>query len=468
MIHPKLLPHQELALHRVNVQQQSFATGCGSLDHSVGVAPLSAHMGSSSSSGAAPVRGEPNLTSTGNAVCPASSATLTKARPRAQPRDTPITGGGTNSIGPASIARPEVRRRVEWEAALDYLETFELPPHLLRGSTPATRSQVSVHYIADHYDRLWLSRQQSVAAATKGKMGAIDSPAATPDVSTEAATAGIPLQLFEELITAFELGSYSSPEIPVHRQPVDTFEAVVAIGASSCVVEEVRQYWLSKRQALGGNVPCLPALRMNVREDNHSALCHNEILQYCPLPFNRRDWSVSLLNRNAPSRSEERVKGEGEKEADGETVESTGRKRKRRMPSKSVKEEDTNSEGAVEAEECERETLLVSSLRVAQSVLQREEWKLAHTHVALYELSLVRRLAAVGNEGLDGVFARFATNNPGARGSGSTPTLWSSDESLQEEWVDEGEHADGLHDGVAGRVASSALESVMAISRRLC
>ncbi|KAH9589153.1 hypothetical protein LSM04_003063 [Trypanosoma melophagium] len=439
MIHPKLLPSQELALHRVAAQQHEFPKHNPQL-HAGGLIPIAGDAPSS----------------------PAAAQSLASRAAPATPIGT-LACGGSNSTAPAAIARPEIRPRQEWAATLEDVDTFVLPEHHLIGALPDTRRRIAVQYIADQYDRRWLIQRSlttsttataTTTGVTKGKTGSIDSTSATRSLMPSLSQYDISLSLFEDLITAFEVGSYCNPEIPVQRQPVSSFDSVIAIGADAAVVEEVRQYWLGKRQALGGNVPCIPSLHMNVREDNQSALCHADLLQYCPLPFNYRDWSISVKQRRVPQSYEGNIvkKEEGNDELDeDDRAEVTGRKRKRCINEITC----SLNEDFLEAEENERQTLVSCGLKVAQAVLEREELKLTHTHLALYELALLRQFAMVERDTLDG-----GTTS-------STPTPWVSDEALQEEWGRDDEAVDKFHDGMDARAKAAALESVMAISRRI-
>ncbi|ORC92585.1 uncharacterized protein TM35_000033380 [Trypanosoma theileri] len=440
MIHPKLLPSQELALHRVAAQQHEFAKH-NALLHAGG---LNAIAGDAPSS-------------------PTASQTFSACTSTTTPIGT-LACGGSNSTAPAAIARPEIRPRPEWATTLEDVDTFELPEHHLIGSVPDTRRRIAVQYIADQYDRQWLVQRSvttstttataTVTGVTKGKTGSIDSTSTTPSSVPSFSRNDISISLFEDLITAFEVGSYSNPEIPVQRQPVSSFDGVVAIGADPAIVEEVRQYWLGKREALGGNVPCIPSLHMNVREDNQSSLCHADVLQYCPLPFNYRDWSIAVLQRRVPQSYEGNIikkAPEDDEVNEDEGTEVTGRKRKRCINEKPS----SLNEDFLEAEENERHTLVSCGLKVAQAVLEREEWKLTHTHLALYELALLRQFAMVERDAPDG----------GSNPNPSTP--WVSDEALQEEWDCDDEAMDKFHDGINARAKSAALESVMAIGKRM-
>ncbi|KEG11777.1 hypothetical protein DQ04_02291070 [Trypanosoma grayi] len=467
MIHPKLLASQELALHRVNVQQQNFVSRLARADGSVNSINSASNSNASGSVFPRAVSARSELTS------PLTPGGAGSAVPAFPPKESgtsplgPLTGGGANSTAPASIARPGIRPRPEWSTALEDVDPFVLPDHQLHGSVPATRRRVTVQYIADQYDRQWLAQRTmmtaTMAAMTKGKTGSIDAPAAPPSPTLSSSRHDITLSLFEDLITAFEVESYRNPEIPVQRQPVSSFDGVIATGADAAVVEEVRQYWLGKQQALGGNVPCIPSLRMNVREDNQSTLCHSDILQYCPLPFSHRDWSIAVVQRRVPWGCEKTtVEAEATVE-DSLGAESIGRKRKRcgTVNATTSNEggteagEEEMKEDEEEAEEKEWQTLLTSALKISQVVWEREEWKLAHTHLAIYELALLRRWAMLGREAVDG-----------APTHSSAPAPWANDEELQEEWVGDDDATEEFHDGVGGEAMATALESVMAISRR--
>ncbi|RNE96890.1 uncharacterized protein Tco025E_09615 [Trypanosoma conorhini] len=472
MIYPKLLASQELSLRRITVQQHGFATQLLGQDaNGVSASANSANASVSSLSlpRQASVRSEltsPLTLSSGGQVGASFSPNKTAASSLA-----PITGCGTNSTAPASIARPKIRVRSEWGLALQDLEPFVLPERQLHGSQPSTRRRVTVRYVADQYDRQWIAQRQASSnpVMTKGKTGGIGHPAAaspssvssSESASASAARQKISLSLLEDLITAFEVGSYSNPEIPVQRQPVSSFTSVIATGADASVVEEVRQYWLGKRQALGGNVPCIPSLHMNVEEDNQMSLCHSELLQLCPLPFNHRDWSVAVLQRRIPQSMD--VKKTTETDTAGVKSEETllsGRKRRRSDTDKVASGEAMRTAATAEedaAEWKERHALLSSGLKVARAVLEREELKLAHTHLALYELALLRQAAKEGRDSLEGGGASLPVHTP-----------WASDEALKEDWEGDEDRDTGSYDGVGSGFLPAAVESVMAVDRGLC
>lgn len=471
MIYPKLQATQELALHRVAVQQHGFVSPFASANTNTAVNGANATNSSSNVSVASgafprapPTRSELTLPSVlGSAAAVVSPFSSSR---NDTPSLGPITGGGTNSTAPATIARPGTRVRPEWVTALDDIDPFFLPEHQLHGSQPSTRRCVTAHYIADQYDCQWLARRTATTATgtsnRKGKGGSIESAVASflPVSSLPTSSQhNISLSFFEDLITAFELGSYHNPEIPIQRQPVSSFESVLATGANGLIVDEVRQYWLGKRQALGGNVPCIPSLRMNVREDNQTTLCHSDLLQYCPLPFNHRDWSIAAVQRRVPQSQEGNLKKETVnevKEKEGTVL--LGQKRRRQdvdTPTTDEKSYAGTTEEEEAAERKELRALLSSGLNVARALLEREECKLAHTHLTIYELAILRRTAILGRASPDG--------GPTL----SVPMPWASDEALQEDWVPDDEATEEFHDGVSGGCVSAAVESVIALDKRL-
>ncbi|RNF07495.1 hypothetical protein TraAM80_03351 [Trypanosoma rangeli] len=463
MMYPKLLASQELSLRRITVQQHCLSMQLLDPDtNSMNPSVNSPNTSVSSTSLPRQVSARSELTSpltlsSAGQVGASFPPTKTVASSL-----TPIAGYGTNSTAPASIARPSIRVRSEWSSALEDIGLFVFPARQLHGSQPSTRRHVTVRYVADQYDHQWIAQRQasSNSVLTKGKTGGIGhsattslSPSPRASASASSERQKISLSILEDLITAFEVGSYCNPEIPVQRQPVSSFNGVIATGADTSVVEEVRQYWLGKRQALGGNVPCIPSLHMNVQEDNQTSLCHKELLQFCPLPFNHRDWSTTVLQRRIPRSIN--VKKMTETNTEVVKTQETGllgRKRPRLDADKAASRETvgptTEEEDA--AAKKERHALLSAGLKVARAVLEREEIKLTHTHLALYELALLRQAAMEGCDFLEG----------GASSPFHAP--WASDEALQEDWET------GGCDVVGSGIAAAVVESVMAIGRGLC
>ncbi|EKF31334.1 hypothetical protein MOQ_004836 [Trypanosoma cruzi marinkellei] len=466
MIHPKLLASQELSLRRITVHQQGFTPPFAGNDANTMSAPINspnASVGSASVPRQSSVRSELTSPMTLSSTGPTFSS-LPSNRTVPSSLD-PITAGGTNSTAPASIALPKVRVRQEWESALANVDPFLFSGQQLHGSQLSTRRRVTVRYVADQYDRQWIAQREtpSNSATTKGKTGSIDfSPTHSISVLSPSSPSSlrhkIPLSLLEDLITAFEVGSYGNPEIPVQRQPVSSFNSVLATGADASVVEEVRQYWLGKRQALGGNIPCIPSLHIHVQEDNQASLCHNEILQLCPLPFNHRDWSIAVLQRRIPNASEAKLAETDMDVVKTEETGSVGRKRRRCETDKVLSDELFSAKMMDEetAAKKERHALVSSALKVARAVLEREEKKLVHTHLTLYELALLRQAAMEGYDSLE----------TGVASSAHTP--WASDEALQEDWMDEDEAGTGIYDGMGCGPVAAAVESVMAIDRGWC
>ncbi|KAF8292525.1 hypothetical protein TcYC6_0115080 [Trypanosoma cruzi] len=463
MIHPKLLASQELSLRRITVQQQGFTPPFAGNDANNMSAPINsanASVCSASVPRQSSVRSELTspltFNSTGSTF---SSIPLNKTVSSSLD---PITAGGTNSTAPASIALPKISVRPEWESALANANPFVFSGQKLHGSQLSTRRRVTVRYVADQYDRQWIAQRETPlnSVTTKGKTGSIDC-STTPSISLLSSSSSsslrhkISLSLLEDLITAFEVGSYGNPEIPVQRQPVSSFNSVLATGADASVVEEVRQYWLGKRQALGGNIPCIPSLHINVQEDNQVSLCHNDILQLCPLPFNHRDWSIAVLQRRIPNVSEVKLAEADMEEVKTEETGSVGRKRRRCDTDKVMSDELFSAKMMNEetAAKKERHALVSSALKVARAVLEREEKKLVHTHLTLYELALLRQAAMEGYDSLE----------TGVSTSARTP--WASDEALQEDWMDEDEAGKGIYSGMGSGLVAAAVESVMAIDR---
>nr|CCC94426.1 conserved hypothetical protein [Trypanosoma congolense IL3000] len=467
MIPPKISSHQELTLRRVNVQQQSFSSQrSGSALGPAGNATTS-YGSNSGVPRAAPPRGDtPVQWGSSGAVSAPTAASAPNQKTRLQVLDAPLTGGGTNSTAPASIARPGVRRRDEWAKALSEVQPFSAEQRPVSNSSLVERNVV-VHYIADQYDRQWLAQAPGSATEGENNRGNILLSGETTPQGPKTVRPNISLMMFEKLITAFELHSYTNATTAVDQLSVSALDNVVSTGADAATIEEVRKYWISKRRALGGGIPCIPALRTNVREDNQQILCRAGILQYCPLPFNSRDCPVPLVRRAAPCQRE-KIKVEVEHNEDAEDEpEIAGSKRKRRSSIRAMKPEHDDGEVTAEAGSVERHVLLTAAHKVALAVLEREELKLVHMHIALHELALLRQLAVLGSD------LGTPTGSPSldvSRGAGFTPvgTSWATEDALRQEWVDENEVVGEVYDGATGRKSTAALESVMAIERRHC
>lgn len=262
---------------------------------------------------------------------------------------------GSSSTGPAAIVLPAVRKRSEWTESLESVEPFTLSPHLIRDSHDASR-MTAVRYIADVYDRAWLARRAESGGLSSVALGAGKTGSKGGPVYTECDLAE---PVFEDAMTALELAAFYNPEIPLERvSSAASAHLVHSPSVTDAVLEEVHQYWIRKRAALGGHIPCIPSLKVPVRDDNQTALCHADILGDCPLPFRERDWCVSTYRRkdaHAP------------------------------LPRKRSRGDDVSSPRLSNSR-----SIAQAACALSREMLHAEKLRLEHTHLALYELALLR------------------------------------------------------------------------------
>lgn len=343
--HPKLLPSQELVLHQVSIDSFSPATA------SVLKFPASPLLPRS----------------------PFSPAAVTASSPSAL---TPST-----AIAAASIVRPQIRQREEWSTSLADVAAFDLSPRGLCDSTVDRTEAVAVRYIADRHDRAWLSRrpvltlrgEDGVVSVVRGKTGGMGSHV---PVESHLSTSAL-----EDVFTALELAAHYHPEVPLERLLPYAKSQLEDCTVSDEAVEELHAYWLLRRNGTGGLLSTIPNLRTNVREDNEMALCHPAVLRDCPLPFKQRDWYVPVVERRRPA-----------------TLPHTSGEKRRRSPTP-AEAVDTYAQEQLNtcAEYVEKASRLTCAL------LRREETRLAHTNLTLYELAYLRSVA-------DGESANFAAS----------------------------------------------------------
>lgn len=370
MHQPRLHSSQELTLHQINVDQtyqsregdgRAFPSCPSSSYPPLVAAGMSASGASTGEVG--------NSAGAGGGL---PSPSFVGGTPLAQ------TPGGSSSTATASIIRPDVRHRSEWATALDDVELFGLPGDRFLCSREEGAA-TAVRYIADDYDRLWLAQRLDQYGSDLGdglgrggKTGMLGSPPPTttarhPRSGAPLVSSEIGISLLEDIITAFELAAYYNPEIPLERLNGVDGLYLENVAASAAAIADVRQYWLWKRESLGGHISCIPALMVHVREDNQRELCHPEILGDCPLPFKSRDWMVPAIHRKRRRRdSHERADS-----ADlGHTVSAPQR------------------EGPCQ----EYLRLARLAVELSAAVLNRERLRRDHTRLSLYELACLRAL----------------------------------------------------------------------------
>lgn len=258
------------------------------------------------------------------------------------------SSAGATAATAGEILTPEIRdRSAEWMTSLEGVSTFSLPRYLY-GSPVIRAHRKTVRYMADHFDRAWLEERRHLFGTEKKLSTA---PCSSPPQDEEDAM----LLLFEKLITRLEVAAHYRSDLLLESIPADT----QGLDVSPALTGHIRAYWLRKRYALGGRVPCLAALRLCVKEENQSMLCRDDVLGDCPLPFKRRDLMTSVVLRAPPQQ---------EGELEGEKV---GRKRGR----------------------CDALlTMCEGALRLTTKVFQREQLSVEHTYASLYEMAYMRHV----------------------------------------------------------------------------
>lgn len=257
----------------------------------------------------------------------------------------PALHGGVAAA--AAILTPGIRDRSEWFSINEEVLPFSLPPYISSSIHAATHKKV--HYVLDKYDKIWLSRNEVLEKHCSnhsglGKSGDCSSAPFTA-VNQES------MQLVERVITALEVEAQLHPETPRGKLKV-----TLSKGDNEGLVREIHNYWIQKRAALGNNIPCIPALRIVIKEDNQAFLCCANVLGDCPLPFKKRDWVSGMVIRSKLCSSTKR-------EREGGSQRGSARK------------------------------FCAISLKLTMQMFVREQIKLQHTHFSLYELSYLRRLA---------------------------------------------------------------------------
>lgn len=223
----------------------------------------------------------------------------------------------------ATITRPHIRDRGgEWISLTD-----EVDPFVLRQSRVSTSSSrlTRVRYVADSLDEQWVDK-----VAAGGRRGNLKLP--------------ISVSLLENIFTALEIQAAQKPSITFHRIHFDASQGAILNGATPALVDQVTEYWKSKRRANGG-MPLVAALATV----DDARICQEDVLGDCPLPF---------------------VTREGEMYATVQVQDTPWRKRPRI---------DESSERLVDA-----------SRRLATALLRRENALCTHLKLTLYELATLR------------------------------------------------------------------------------
>eukprot|EP00796_Vickermania_ingenoplastis_P013399 gene13399-9222_t len=256
--------------------------------------------------------------------------------------------GGASTINSGAILTPEIRRRSEWLSSLDIVPVSAVP-RCIQSSSLETSRQKEIHYIADSFDREWLkSYSDSKAGASQNSSGSAESTKSNNVLD---------ISILEKLITAWELEAYNNPDIDL--ESIDT--GTVSIDASDKIKEEAKDYWIRKRRALGGNIPCIASLRISVEDDNQGSLNRSDVLGDCPIPFKQRDWVSSIILRSP--------------ENDSHSI------RRKRLRSSSH----DNSSGYL---------ISRAALKLSAHLFLREQLLVQHTFTSLYELSYLRETSS--------------------------------------------------------------------------
>lgn len=246
-----------------------------------------------------------------------------------------------SSAATAAILTPEIHDRPEWYSSLQEVPMYSLPAYL---SMPLERALTAeVHYVADKFDRHFLA----VKAAQNSPFFA--SRAKDPTRKAYGLTEDSELWNLEDFITSFELEEYKDYAISSSK-PLFT-----GSNLDDFSIRDIFSYWLRKKKALGGKIPCMPSISVKVTEENQSVLCRSHVLGDCPIPFKSRDWDSAIISRQ--SNSIPRV---------------LGRKRKREFNFSSIR------------------PLCKRALYLSMQIFIREQLQYHHTCSSLYELSYLR------------------------------------------------------------------------------
>ncbi|KAK7199608.1 hypothetical protein NESM_000005900 [Novymonas esmeraldas] len=281
---------------------------------------------------------------------PFSSASAASTPSPAVP-SSPLNGTTTITALP-SIVRPQIRLREEWDPSLADVDAFVLDPVCLHTSSFERHDPIAVRYIADRLDRAWLSRRPVLAirrddgavAVVRGKTGGVGS---SMPVKSNLSTCAL-----EDTFTALELAAHTHSEVPLERLLLYARPFLGSTDIGGEVLEELHAYWLLRRNSTGGLLPIIPDLRVAIREDNELALCHSAVLRDCPLPFKQRDWYVPVVERRRPTRA-----------------------------------------AGVAAQLLECGAYAEKALHLSHAMLRREDARLVHTQLTLYELASLREAA---------------------------------------------------------------------------
>lgn len=243
--------------------------------------------------------------------------------------------GVTSRTSSMTIAKPQVRNHSEWSSTVD-VEAFSLPS--TRICAP-TENHESLRYIADATDEYWVAITAASAAAAASSTSRGGKVGHSPAARVVSAVADLSVSFLEDVFTLLEFAAAEKPDITSDR-----IKLTLDVGPPQ-LVEQVREYWLSKRRACGG-VPLLNHLWLTLSDDSN--YCNSEVLGDCPVPFVARDGHMHAVVL---------------------TEKKSTLKRDR--------------EEAV-SRFCE------SSMRVAAAVAHRTQCELDHTLITLHELALLR------------------------------------------------------------------------------
>lgn len=259
-----------------------------------------------------------------------------------------VNAGGRSNA--ASILTPQIRHRAEWARDLEFISRFDLPQHL----HPPRTTEKTVHYVADSFDKKWLAKgKEALSAYGNG-------------VTT---TSEEDLLTLERLFTILEVHAYCNPTL-TSCEVVDTCDA----GESTQFSIDIQKYWVRKRIALGGGIPCIPVLSLCIKDDNEAKVCSSDILGDCPLPFKQRDYASAIVCRSRTNAS--------------------------------------NCKRSRSLSPCKKHRLALSALLLSTHVHQREELELQHSYASLFELAYLRKASSFSSDYLPrGSFADSERHN---------------------------------------------------------
>lgn len=344
-------------------------------------------------------------------ITPASSSLAPSTPCRSDAIETThvaYAAGGSNSIMPAAIVCPEVRKRSDWAQSLQSTVT----PYTLsskRLTLPivkdGARSVLRVRYIADRFDREWM---RAKAEYFRGSSNIIASQTNTSTLTSVNDTAPLThdedhyICALENIFTALELAAaHASPSTPIEQLNIPDTVHDRCRAVSVDFRENIRRYWVMKRHAMIKHVSIIPELASLRRDHTAEPLLTNSgsALEDCPLPFRARDWRIPVVQRTTSSSACSSPCSD-HFDTRGGTAE---RRRRHRCGCPlnrctCMQDEIDERQSSGHRNKCASWktafSLVATAQSVSESVLRREEFHLKHLDLSLYELAALRDLGS--------------------------------------------------------------------------